>query len=124
MPNSNLKVLVVDDERDLVDITAELLETQGFVTLRAYSGKEALKMYQESPTDLILSDIRMPNGDGVWLLKEIRKLPNQPLGFAFMSAFSDHGRDDLLRMGADELFPKPVDASSLVTFLRARPPRP
>lgn len=115
-----MSILVVDDEPDLVDITAELLEMQGFDAVRAYSGREALRLFLQTPTDLILSDIRMPNGDGVWLVSEIRKLAKQPLGFAFMSAYSDHSRDDLLRFGADELFQKPVNASALVAFLRSR----
>lgn len=121
MPSPKKTVLVVDDEPDIVETTCAILESAGFQTIQAGSGAEAWKVF-ESRDDIamILSDIRMAEGEGTWLLEKVRGSGKPLIGFIFMSAFSDYSRADLLAKGADELFSKPFDASALVKFLRSR----
>lgn len=113
-------VLVVDDEPDLVETTCDLLESAGFTTIAAGSGEKAWEVFQQNDVALVLSDIRMAHGDGMWLLKKIKSSGKPLLGFIFMSAFSDYPRSELMAAGADELFSKPFDASTLVKYLRKR----
>ena len=66
-------VLIADDERDVVDTTADMLETFGCRALRAYSAREALGYLDDDPTiALVISDIRMPEVDGFDLMRVIR----------------------------------------------------
>jgi CheY-like chemotaxis protein len=66
-------ILVADDERDVVDVTADMLETFGCRVLRAYSAREALAHLDDDPAiALVVSDIRMPEVDGFDLMRVIR----------------------------------------------------
>jgi putative two-component system response regulator len=71
LPNA-LRCLVVDDEPHLRSILVRLLTQEGFVCREAGSGREALRELEREPADLVVSDIRMPEMDGVQLLSELR----------------------------------------------------
>jgi len=71
MPNSGLRCLVVDDEPRLRRVLVRLLEGEGFTCAEAGSGVEALKELEQTPAPLVISDLRMPEMDGVTLLREI-----------------------------------------------------
>ncbi|HCJ66272.1 MAG TPA: two-component system response regulator [Elusimicrobia bacterium] len=67
------KVLVVDDEEDIVYLLQEALEDEGYQTLGAYNGQEALEIVQKEKPDLILLDIMMPKIDGYSLNQQLKK---------------------------------------------------
>src|SRR3989449_8309695 len=72
MPQPNaVKCLVVDDEPRLRRVLVRLLEGEGFSCAEAGSGTEALELLQQEPVPLVISDLRMPQMDGVTLLREI-----------------------------------------------------
>src|SRR5437763_186004 len=72
MPQPNaVKCLVVDDEPRLRRVLVRLLEGEGFTCAEAGSGTEALEMMHHDPVPLVISDLRMPQMDGVTLLREI-----------------------------------------------------
>src|SRR3989442_15598791 len=72
MPQANaVKCLVVDDEPRLRRVLVRLLEGEGFTCAEAGSGVEALEMMQQDPVPLVISDLRMPQMDGVTLLREL-----------------------------------------------------
>src|SRR5207244_9806334 len=72
MPQPNaVKCLVVDDEPRLRRVLVRLLEGEGFSCAEAGSGTEALEILQQDPVPLVISDLRMPQMDGVTLLREI-----------------------------------------------------
>lgn len=66
-------MLVVDDEWRIVDLLADLLEDEGYEVTRAYDGAGALESLAESPPDLVIADVMMPQLDGLALTAEIRK---------------------------------------------------
>jgi len=66
------RVLLIDDERDLVDMVKIRLESNGYDVLPAYDGVEGLKIAKEKKPDIILLDIMMPKKDGYTVLKELR----------------------------------------------------
>lgn len=65
-------VLVVDDERPIVDLLQDLLQDQGYVVRRAYDGMTALQQIDREMPDLVLTDVMMPRLDGLALYNEIR----------------------------------------------------
>src|ERR1041385_7848904 len=65
-------ILIVDDERDILDLVRYNLQKEGYEVLTARSGKEALEMARQNP-DLILLDIMMPEYDGLEVLKRLKK---------------------------------------------------
>ena len=76
-------VLIVDDERSIVEVLAELLEGEGYAVRRAYDGEPALHQVEEVPPDLVLCDVEMPGLDGVELA---RRLTARGIPVVLMSA--------------------------------------
>lgn len=68
-----IKILVVDDEQDVLDFLKEVVESQGYIFLSARSGEEALNKIKEVRPDLVILDIVMPGVDGLEVLRKIRK---------------------------------------------------
>ncbi len=69
------KVLIVDDEQDLVTLFSDVLESAGFVTEPAYDGSEVMALVKKDKPDLVLLDIKMPRVDGFEVLKSLRADP-------------------------------------------------
>lgn len=118
----NQTILCCDDEQTFCDLVAEELESHGYKTLKANSGNEAFEIFLKHKLSLnaVISDIRMPNGDGFGLLKKIRKVsPTQPV-FLFLSGYSDYGEKDAFGEGADAVLTKPIDFDELVGVLETR----
>ena len=70
------KVLVVDDSNSIRDMVSFTLKSAGYQTVEAKDGKDGLSKAQTSDFDLVISDVNMPNMDGISLCAELRKLPN------------------------------------------------
>jgi len=70
-------VLVVDDERYIVDLLTDLLEDEGYRVISAYDGLRALEIMREQHPDLLLADIMMPRLDGLALLNRVREQQRQ-----------------------------------------------
>ena len=70
-PPSTIAVLVVDDERYIVDLLSDLLEDEGYRVERAYDGVAALEQISRHPPDLVVADVMMPRLDGLSLADEI-----------------------------------------------------
>jgi DNA-binding response OmpR family regulator len=114
------KILVVDDESEVLDILTKRLESEGFLTVRATDGVEGMKKTLEEKPDLVLLDIIMPNKDGFSMLREmqtqeeLRKIP-----VIMVSAKSE--ADSLFegrRLGATDYLIKPIDFEELLKYIR------
>ncbi|HFE45641.1 MAG TPA: response regulator, partial [Nannocystis exedens] len=81
------RVLIVDDNHDLADNLAELLEQEGYAVATAYSGEKALVLAETDVFDTVLTDVRMPGISGVDLVKRLRGL-NPETSFLLMTAYS------------------------------------
>ena len=75
------KILVIDDDKDIVKLITKSLSYEGFGTISAYSGKEALCVLKENNIDFIILDIMMPDMDGLDVCRSIRKSYNAPILF-------------------------------------------
>jgi DNA-binding response OmpR family regulator len=100
-------ILVVDDEPDLREIVAEELAVEGARVRQAGSGNEALALLRREPAALVVSDIRMPGGDGVFLLRELKKEDVNAPVVMLMTGFADLSVIDAFDLGAEAYYAKP-----------------
>jgi len=82
-------------------------------SLRGTSGEEAMEVISKNKVDLVVSDVRMPNGDGVFLLNEIKKSNVFMPVVMLVTGFSDLTLDEAYELGADAVFAKPYDREML-----------
>jgi len=114
-----MKVLVVEDNKDLNDTIKEILELNGFIVESAFDGYEALSFIDVSEYDLIILDIMLPKIDGFQVCKEIRnKNIETPI---LMLTAKDSTKDKVkgLNIGADDYLSKPFDIEELVARIKA-----
>lgn len=111
------RVLVVDDNHDLADDLAELLEDEGYAVSTAYSGEEALALASEGEYDTILTDVRMPGISGVELVQRLGAL--QPrVTFLLMTAYSSEAAlGEAAQAGVRTILHKPIDLTRLLDRL-------
>jgi DNA-binding response OmpR family regulator len=107
-------VLLVDDEKDFVDVLAERLESRDFAVTTAYDGDEAVAMIQEKEIDVVVLDVLMPGKDGVATLRELKQL--KPIVEVIM--LTGHATVESavegLKIGAYDYLMKPTETKDLV----------
>lgn len=114
----NVKVLVVDDEPNIVELLTVSLKFQGFEVESAESGQEALKMAHELQPDAYILDVMMPGMDGFELLTKLR---NEGLDAPVLFLTAKDGVEDRihgLTIGADDYVTKPFSLEEVITRLR------
>lgn len=112
------KVLVVDDEQSIVDILDFNLKKEGYETVCAFDGEEALSKWQSEKPDLILLDIMMPKLDGIEVCKKIRQSSNVPI--LMLTARAEEVDKVLgLELGADDYITKPFSVRELMARVKA-----
>ena len=118
---NNIKVLIVDDEPDILEFLEYNLSRNGFDVIQASNGAEAVKMADEEIPDLILLDIMMPGMDGVETCYELRrneKLKNSII--AFLTARNEEYSEIAgLEAGADDYIQKPIRPRLLLSRIKA-----
>ncbi|NWF57042.1 MAG: response regulator [Syntrophaceae bacterium] len=115
------KVLIIDDEVDLVETIRFPLELEGFRVLAAYNGEEGLSQARNEHPDLILLDLMLPKLDGYKvcrLLKFDERYKHIPI---FMLTAKTQEKDKILgkETGADEYFTKPFDIDELIAKIKS-----
>ena len=112
------KILVVDDDKEIVGAIALLLEAEGYEVMRAYDGMEALDKAVDPDMRLILMDVMMPRLDGLSAVLRIRERRNLPI--IVLSAKSEDTDKVLgLSMGADDYVAKPFHPQELVARVKS-----
>ncbi len=109
------KILVVDNEPDIVDLTRTVLELGGYQVITAYSGEECMRLLEKEKVDLVLLDIMMPGMSGWDVFNRIKKKSTQ-IKVAFMSVLeiSDKRKQVLLDEGLADYIMKPFDKETLL----------
>jgi two-component system, OmpR family, alkaline phosphatase synthesis response regulator PhoP len=121
MMDQKFKVLIVDDEPDILEFLHYNLSRSGFTTVQATNGKDAIKIADIEIPDLILLDIMMPGMDGVETCYELRKNPKlRNTLIAFLTARSEEYSEIAgLEAGADDYIQKPIRPRLLLTRIKA-----
>ncbi len=116
------KILIVEDEKDIRESLKDLLEMKGFEVLTAMNGKEALFVASTQKPDLILSDIMMPEINGIELLKIIQQNNDLiDIPFIFLTAKVDNESiRNGMNLGADDYLTKPVKKNELLDVIKKR----
>ena len=111
-----LTILIVDDDSSMATTLADILDVKGFEVHAANSGAEALQILRDLPVDVMLTDVRMPDMNGVALYRETRKT-HPKLTTLLMTAYA---ADDIIQKGMSEgiktVLNKPVNIDLLLSL--------
>lgn len=111
-------VLIVDDEKEIVELIDFYLRNNGYNTFKASNGKEALELFEKEQIDIIILDIMMPQIDGKEVLRRVREKSTTPI--IFLSAKGeDIDKIDGLFLGADDYLAKPFNPIELIARVKA-----
>jgi DNA-binding response OmpR family regulator len=118
--SSPATVLVVDDNKDTVDILTRLLLRRGMTVLRAYTGSECLETVRSHPVDVILLDVMMPGMDGLEVCGELKRL-SPALPIILVTAKDDMTtRAAGMALGVSEFVVKPVNHADLLARIQTQ----
>jgi len=114
------KILIVDDEKDIVDLIAYNLEKEGFFTVKAYDGDSALQIIRTKKPDLIILDLMLPKMNGLDVCKSVRRDPETAgLPIIMLTAKNDEvDKVTGLEVGADDYVTKPFSVKELIARVR------
>ena len=113
------KILVCDDEKDIVEAIDIYLTQEGYEVLKAYDGDEAIKVLKKNEVDLLIMDVMMPRLDGIRATLKIRE--NMSLPIIILSAKSEDADKILgLNIGADDYMTKPFNPLELVARVKSQ----
>lgn len=118
---TNYKILLVDDEQDILEFVSYNLRREGFEVYTACDGAQAIKVAREHKPHLVLLDVMMPQMDGIETCGELRKIPGaENMIIAFLTARAeDYSQIAGFDAGADDYIPKPIRPKVLISRLRA-----
>jgi DNA-binding response OmpR family regulator len=113
-----VKIMVADDDRDMVDMLSYWLKGHGYDVVRAFDGEQAIKRWRETLPDLVILDIQMPKLDGFEVCRQMRSETN-----SMVLILTAHDREDDevrgLEMGADDYLRKPFSPRQLLARIKA-----
>jgi DNA-binding response OmpR family regulator len=112
-------VLVVDDNPPMTRTLADILTAKGFAVYTAFSGSDALKILKEQPVDILLTDVRMPDMNGVDLYRATRETHPHLVTFLMTAYSSDNILQEGLKEGIKTVLTKPLDIEFLLMLLSA-----
>ncbi|MDR1861376.1 MAG: response regulator transcription factor [Bacteroidales bacterium] len=122
MSDDKYKILLVDDEQEILEFVKYNLEKEGFTVYTARNGVEAIAIAEKQTPSLIILDIMMPEMDGITTCEELRKIPglHQDCLIIFMTARSeDYSQIAGFEAGADDYITKPIRPKVLVSRVKA-----
>lgn len=121
MKKKDIKILLVDDEQDILEIVGYNLSQEGYQIITASNGKEAIAKAKKEHPQLIIMDVMMPEMDGMEACENIRKIPElQDTIITFLTARSeDYSQVAGFDAGADDYIAKPIKPKVLISKVQA-----
>ncbi|MCM8830943.1 MAG: response regulator [Candidatus Omnitrophica bacterium] len=112
------KILVVDDEKDIVDFLGKFLEKFSIEVIKATSGNDAINLYKMHLPQIVFLDINMPDMDGISVLRQLRSL-NPSLKVIMITAIEDkYFQKKAKKYGAIDYITKPIDLSEFANKIK------
>ena len=112
------RILIVDDEPMICDILVRRFTREGFACVKAYDGKEALRCFGQEPFSLMISDVKMPDMDGIELLRRVKAL-NPKIPVILITAYPEIDRAlEAMRLGAYDFITKPIQLDWVVMIAK------
>jgi two-component system NtrC family sensor kinase len=118
VPERASRILVVDDEKEMGRLLTDVLTEAGYEVSAVSDGKSALKRVFKEPPDLVITDLRMPDLDGLTLVKKVREVDNDILFIVVTAYASLDSSLEGLRSGIYDYLPKPLDMEQLRATVR------
>jgi DNA-binding response OmpR family regulator len=114
------KILLVDDEEQLINIMASVLQDEGFAVKKFLSAEEALVAFSSYSPDLVISDVRMERMDGFTMYEKMKALQcSNRVPFIFLTALDDRlGQQQATKLGATAYVSKPFDMEELIQIVK------
>lgn len=113
------RVLIVEDDEDIMEITSMYLHKSGYDVIAAVDGTSALRLFELEKPDLVLTDIVLPDLDGTELTRKIREISNVPI--IMMSCKKEaHDIVDGLELGADDYITKPFEPKVVIARVKSQ----
>lgn len=121
MTESKQRILLVDDEPDILEFVSYNLKKEDYEVFTASNGAEAIKIAKQHPPDLILMDVMMPGMDGIETCREIREIETlKDVVVAFLTARNeDYSQIAGFEVGADDYINKPIKPRVLISRIKA-----
>ena len=121
MKNKDIKILLVDDDIDILEIVGFNLEAEGYEIIKAHNGKEAVQVAKKEIPNLIILDVMMPEMDGIEACEHLRKQPElKRTIITFLTARGeDYSQVAGFDSGADDYITKPIKPKLLVSKVKA-----
>ena len=113
-----MKILIVEDDKEINDLLAEFLTGKGYEVMSLYDGRKAAETAEQENTDLVLLDIMLPYKSGDSILEEIRKNSMRPV-IVISAKDTTQNKIDLLRLGADDYITKPFDMEEVLARIES-----
>lgn len=111
----NIKVLIVDDDQTILDVTSEVLALDGFITMTAINGKSALFKVKDQKPDIILLDIKLPGIDGFQVCRQVRAdKQSAHIPVIMMTGDQTVDIETGFSVGADDCIIKPLNMDYLI----------
>jgi len=115
MKKEKIKILIVDDELEILKMLAEEFSSMGHIVTTAENGNEAIETIKKTRPEVVLCDYKMPNGNGLDVLNFIKTLEKNKPTFFFISGQSELTPEQCIAAGARNFFAKPFNIDSVVT---------
>ena len=114
------RILIIDDEREMRSLLREVFQSKGYKVVEAANSENGLKVFQSTPVDLVMTDILMPEKEGLSTIMELKK-KNPELKIIAMSGGAVKSANYLefaRKLGADKVLQKPFDLRSVLQAVK------
>jgi serine phosphatase RsbU (regulator of sigma subunit) len=112
-----MKILIIDDEPEIRQTLAFVLEDEGYETYTAGTGFEGLKNVESQKFDIVITDLRLPDLDGMEIVGKVKKIHPDTIVVMITGHFSIENAVEAIRAGADDYIPKPLNAEEVLMKL-------
>lgn len=115
--STKFTILIIEDEKNIANIMANTLQTHGYKTIQAYTGKDGISQINSQCPDIILLDLGLPDMDGLDIIKDVRKWSSNPI-VVVSARTQEKEKVASLDMGADDYITKPFGTEELLARIR------